>query len=81
MGRLAEIALALTTNGASPEMPVAVIQSATTPEQRVLVSTLERVAEEASARNFGSPSIIAIGEMVRLRAALSPLSIDLAVEA
>jgi uroporphyrin-III C-methyltransferase len=80
MGRLAEIAAALTANGASPELPVAIIQSATTPEQRVLVSTLAHVAEEAEAAGFGSPSIIAIGEMVRLRAALLPLAIDLAGE-
>jgi uroporphyrin-III C-methyltransferase len=78
MGRLAEITDALTLNGASPELPVAVIQSATTPDQRVLVSSLARVAEEASAQGFGSPAIIAIGEMVRLRAALLPLSVDLA---
>jgi uroporphyrin-III C-methyltransferase len=77
MGRLAEIASALTANGASPELPVAIIQSATTPEQRVLVSTLAQVAGEATAGGFGSPSIIAIGEMVRLRAALLPLAIDL----
>jgi uroporphyrin-III C-methyltransferase len=78
MGRLTEIAGALTANGASPELPVAVIQSATTPEQRVLVSTLGRVGADVAAGGYGSPSIIAIGEMVRLREALLPLAIELA---
>jgi uroporphyrin-III C-methyltransferase len=80
MGRLAEIATALTTNGASPRLPVAVIQSATTPAQRVLVSSLAHVAQEAAAQGFGSPSIVAIGEMVRLREALLPLAVDLAAQ-
>jgi siroheme synthase len=59
-------------------MPAAVVQSATTAEQRVLVSTLARIAEEAVANGFGSPSIVAIGEIVRLRAALLPLAVALA---
>jgi uroporphyrin-III C-methyltransferase len=78
MSRLAEITDALISNGASPDLPAAVVHSATTAEQRVLVSTLARVAEEAVANGFGSPSIVAIGEMVRLRAALLPLAVALA---
>jgi uroporphyrin-III C-methyltransferase len=80
IGRLTEIVAALMSNGAAPELPVAVIQSATTHQQRVLVSSLAHVVEDVSAQDFGSPSIIAIGEMVRLREALLPLSVDLAAE-
>jgi uroporphyrin-III C-methyltransferase len=75
MRRLAEIAGSLMANGASPDLPAAVVQDATTPEQRVLVSSLARVAEDAAAQGFGSPAIIAIGEMVRLRQALLPMAI------
>jgi uroporphyrin-III C-methyltransferase len=78
LSHLAEITDALISHGASPDMPAAVVQSATTAEQRVLVSTLARIAEEAVANGFGSPSIVAIGEIVRLRAALLPLAVALA---
>jgi uroporphyrin-III C-methyltransferase len=77
--RLAEIAACLMESGASPDLPVAVVQDATTPRQRVLVSVLGRVAEEAAAGGFGSPSIVAFGEMVRLREALTPFAITLSV--
>ena len=69
---------ALVASGVSPEQPVAVVQNATTPEQRVLVSTLARVSEDAAAKDFGSPAIVAIGEMVRLREALLPFAVALA---
>jgi uroporphyrin-III C-methyltransferase len=78
MGRLPEITNALMVSGLSPEMTVAVVCDATTPQQRVLVSTLTHVAAEVLAQGFGSPSIIAIGEMVKLRAALTPFAITLA---
>ena len=71
MGRLAEIATALITAGLSPDIPTAVVCEATTPRQRALVTTLHRVAQDAAAQGLGSPSIVAIGEMVKLRAALS----------
>jgi uroporphyrin-III C-methyltransferase len=78
--RLAEIAGRLLEAGAVASLPVAVVQDATTPRQRVLVSTLGRVGEEAAAGGFGSPSIVAFGEMVRLREALTPFAITLAAE-
>ena len=78
MGRLCEIANALMGGGLSSETAVAVVCDATTLRQRVLVTTLARVAEEVVAQGFGSPSIIAIGEMVRLRAALLPFAVTLA---
>ena len=75
--RVAEIAEALVAGGLSPDTTVAVVCEATTPRQRVLVTTLIRVVAEAAARGLGSPSIIAIGEMVKLRAALTPFAITL----
>jgi uroporphyrin-III C-methyltransferase len=77
MGRLSEITRALMASGVAPDLPVAVVHHATTPEQRVLVSDVARVAQEAAARGFGSPSIVAIGEMVRLREALLPFAVSL----
>ncbi len=75
--RLAEIAAALMAGGAPPELPAAVVQNATTAEQRVLVTTLDRVAGQAAAEGFGSPSIVAFGEMIRLRSALIPFAVTL----
>jgi uroporphyrin-III C-methyltransferase len=75
MGRLAEIASALITAGLSPDTPAAVVCEATTPNQRALVTTLQRVAQDAAAQGLGSPSIVAIGEMVKLRAALTPFAL------
>jgi uroporphyrin-III C-methyltransferase len=78
MTRLAEITAALIGGGAAQDLPAAVVQDATTPAQRVLVSTLGTVADDAAAQGFGSPSIVAFGEMVRLRAALQPLAVTIA---
>ncbi len=80
MSRLADITGALVANGMSADTTVAVVCEATTPRQRVLVTTLNRVSAEAAAQGLGSPSIIAIGEMVKLRAALLPFAITLAAE-
>lgn len=65
---LAEIAEALMAGGLPPETPAALIQSAATPHQRVLDSRLDRLAGEAAAQGFGSPSIAVIGAVAGLRA-------------
>jgi uroporphyrin-III C-methyltransferase len=77
MTRLADITGAMMASGVAPDLPVAVIQNATTPEQRVLVSTVAHVAREAATKGLGSPAVVAIGEMVRLREALLPFSVML----
>jgi uroporphyrin-III C-methyltransferase len=80
MSRLAEIADALLAGGMSPDLPVAIVNNATTPQQRVFVTTLVQAGVDAAAQGFGAPSIIAIGEMVRLREALSPFAITLTAQ-
>jgi uroporphyrin-III C-methyltransferase len=62
------------TAGLSHETPVAVVCEATTPRQRILVTTLGSVARDVEAQGLGAPSIVAIGEMVKLRAALAPFA-------
>jgi uroporphyrin-III C-methyltransferase len=57
--------------GRSPAEPVAIVSKATTPEQRVLVTTLGDIAETARTSGIEAPAIIAIGEVVRLRSALA----------
>jgi uroporphyrin-III C-methyltransferase len=77
MTRLPEISQALLAAGMAADTPVAIVNNATTAKQRVFVSVLDRIVAEAAAQGFGAPSIIAIGEMVRLREALTPLAITL----
>jgi len=64
------IAARLLAAGRAPGEPVAIVSKATTPDQRVLVSTLADAAAAASASGIEGPTIIAVGEVVRLRATL-----------
>ena len=67
MHHLQTIADALMHGGASPQTPAAIIASATTSEERVLLSTLEHVAADAQASEMEPPAIVVIGEIVTLR--------------
>jgi uroporphyrin-III C-methyltransferase len=64
------IARRLMAAGRPPEEPVAVVSKATTPAQRVLVTTLGRAAAETAAAGIEPPAIVAIGPAVRLRESL-----------
>jgi uroporphyrin-III C-methyltransferase len=65
---LPNIVTRLLAGGRRPDEPVAIVSKATTPAQSVLVSTLGEIS--AAASDIQTPSIIVIGEVVRLRAAL-----------
>jgi uroporphyrin-III C-methyltransferase len=65
---LPNIVMRLLAGGRRPDEPVAIVSKATTATQSVLVSTLGEIA--AAASDIPTPSIIVIGEVVRLRAAL-----------
>jgi uroporphyrin-III C-methyltransferase len=67
MTQLAEIAAALQAGGLAAETPAAVIQGASTAAERVVESTLSRVADDAHAAGIGSPAIVVIGAIARLR--------------
>jgi uroporphyrin-III C-methyltransferase len=56
--------------GLAATTPAAVIASATTPKQRVLVSTLEKLAADAREQKFEPPAIVVIGEIVGMRSQL-----------
>jgi uroporphyrin-III C-methyltransferase / precorrin-2 dehydrogenase / sirohydrochlorin ferrochelatase len=68
---LPAIADALVSGGRRPETPVACIQEGGTPAQRVLVSSLEKVAKEAAEFALAAPAVIVIGETVGLLAQLA----------
>ncbi|MEE9139747.1 MAG: uroporphyrinogen-III C-methyltransferase [Alphaproteobacteria bacterium] len=67
---LEEIAERLIAAGRSADEPVAVICKASTPDQRVLVSTLSECAAQARIEALEPPAMVVVGEVVRLRAAL-----------
>lgn len=60
--RLASLARKLQSQYGFPaDVPVAVIENASLPQQRQLVTVLSRVAAEAAAANYGPPSVIVVG--------------------
>jgi uroporphyrin-III C-methyltransferase len=70
MHNLERIAAALLAAGLAAQTPAAIIASATTPKQRVLVSTLEKLAADAREQKFEPPAIVVIGDIVDMRAQL-----------
>jgi uroporphyrin-III C-methyltransferase/precorrin-2 dehydrogenase/sirohydrochlorin ferrochelatase len=72
--RLAEICRELVAHGASPTLPAAVIERATTDRQRVVTGTLATLPAQAGAAGIQPPALIVIGEVVKLRANLDWLA-------
>ena len=66
ISNLSEIVNELNAHGTRPSMPIAVIQDATLPSQRVLICTLESVVAGVITEGIASPSVIVIGEVVSL---------------
>jgi uroporphyrin-III C-methyltransferase/precorrin-2 dehydrogenase/sirohydrochlorin ferrochelatase len=64
---LENICVSLIEHGMQASMPVAVIQQGTTKTQRVLCSELGSLVEVAAGANLQAPTIIIIGEVVKLR--------------
>ena len=67
MKNIQEIVEKLVEGGLSPQTPAAIVENGTLPSQRVVVSELGEVSAAASAQGFGSPAVIVVGEVVRLR--------------
>jgi uroporphyrin-III C-methyltransferase len=67
---LDHIAERLIVGGRSPGEPVAIVSKAATPGQRVLLTTLAEAEAAARDAAIEAPTIIAIGDIVRLRAEL-----------
>ncbi len=54
-------------HGASPDLPAAIVDNATRPNQRVVSATLGTLAAEAAAADLRGPSIVILGTVVNLR--------------
>jgi uroporphyrin-III C-methyltransferase len=53
--------------GLASHTPAAAIAAATTAEERVLVSTLDRIAGDAQVHGIAAPVIVVIGDIVTAR--------------
>jgi uroporphyrin-III C-methyltransferase len=67
MHSLERIAAALMRAGLAGSTPSAVIASATTPRERILISTLEKLAADAREQKLEPPAIVVIGDIVNAR--------------
>jgi uroporphyrin-III C-methyltransferase len=73
---LERIAARLIAAGRAPDEPIAIISRATTPAQRVVVAPLAEAAAAAAKAQIEGPTIIVVGQTVRLRDTLDWLGID-----
>jgi uroporphyrin-III C-methyltransferase len=67
MHNLEQIVAAMMQAGLAGDTPAAVIASATTPKQRVLVSSLEKLPADVREQKFEPPAIVVIGDIVKMR--------------
>lgn len=70
LGALPEIARQMLAHGMAADTPAAIIEKGTTPEQRVIVGTLQSLPQQVLISGLRSPSLIIIGYVVGLREAL-----------
>jgi len=76
MKRLDIIVETMLNDGADPKTPVAIVEEATSPRQRTLVTTLGACREDARAHGCAAPAIVAIGAIVNLREQLQDFLIN-----
>lgn len=69
--RVEGAARCLIAAGLSPETPAAMIQWGTTGRQRCVDGTLSNIAERARAAGIAPPTVIVVGEVVRLRSQIN----------
>ncbi|SDP52347.1 uroporphyrinogen-III C-methyltransferase [Selenomonas ruminantium] len=70
VANLPHITSKLIENGRSADTPAAVIRWGTKPEQRTLVTTVGKAAEDVAKNGIKPPAIFIVGEVVKLRDSL-----------
>lgn len=76
MHNLERVAHALMQGGLSPRIPAAAIAAATMAEERIVVSTLDRIAEDVRRAGLEPPAIVVVGEIVGMREKLLALATE-----
>ena len=61
----------LVRHGLAATTPIAMVQSATTPDQKVVTGTLENIQKKATAANIKPPALIIVGSVVSLHKKLN----------
>ncbi len=74
LAAIGEIAARLMAGGLAPATPAAVIASATTPEERIVVADLGSIAARVAAEAIRAPALIVVGAIVALRDELLALA-------
>jgi siroheme synthase len=64
----------LVEHGRAPATPAAWIESATQPEERVVVGTLADLAARVAAARHDGPAVVIVGEVVAVRERLLALA-------
>lgn len=77
MRNIEHIAEALAHGGLPPHAPAAIITAATMATERIVITRLDRLADEVLAIGAGVPGIVVIGEIVTVRARLLQLAAEL----
>ncbi|CAM1373566.1 uroporphyrinogen-III C-methyltransferase [Tenacibaculum xiamenense] len=80
MGKLAEI-VALFKQEGKAELPVAIIQNGTTPQEKVGIGTVETIEEVVEENQLSNPAIIVLGSVVNHREQLLNLQNQVALKA
>lgn len=65
------VAAELIKHGRDAATPVAIVSNGTTPDQKVLTSTLREVGADAETAGVSPPAVVVVGEVVRLRELLA----------
>jgi len=71
LNALADICRQLVKHGAPPSRPIAVVQHGTTATQQVLTGTLADLPQRVLESGFTSPSLIIVGDVVKLHDTLA----------
>jgi uroporphyrinogen III methyltransferase/synthase len=71
MRNLPSLVARLLAAGRSPDTPAAAVQWGTTPRQRTVVAPLSEFAKRVEQAGLGTPSVVVVGEVVRLRERLA----------
>src|SRR5207248_8045057 len=69
--RLGSITSEMLKHGVRSNLPVALVRSATTGQQKTLTGTLSDIAQKAVANDFKAPAVAVFGEVVGLRNSLN----------
>jgi len=79
--RLRQLTNSIVLAGRPADTPAAVVMAATRPEQRHVVSTLERVADAAAHAGLAAPAVLVVGEVAAMAELLaSGTATELALE-